>query len=160
MTEDTVVQNAIDALARQVVAEQAPAELPLFKATAARYREDPAGTLAAGSGSGSEKALGFGVETAVVLLAPFALELVKRTFTQLAEKLGDSAADSIAGKISALFGREKHDAPVSDPVEPLTPEQLALVSQTAREQAAHLDMPTAQAEALANAVIATLATHS
>lgn len=158
MTDDTAVQDAIDALARQVVAEQAPAELPLFNATATRYRQDPVGTLAASSKV--DERLGFGVETAVVLLAPFALELVKRIFTQLADKLGDSAADSIAGRVSALFRRDPHEGKSPEADVALTAEQLALVSQTAREQAAQLKMPTAQADALANAVIAALATRS
>ena len=157
MTNDTVIQDAVDALARQVVAEQSPAELPLFNATAARYRADPSGTLAAGGRV--DETLGFGVETAVVLLAPFALELVKRVFTQLADKLGDSAADSIAGRVSALFRPDPHEGKSPDADVALTPEQLALVSQTAREQAAHLTMPTAQADALANAVVAALATR-
>jgi hypothetical protein len=157
MTNDTVIQDAVDALARQVVADQAPAELPLFNATAARYRADPAGTLAAGSKA--DETLGFGIETAVILLAPFALELVKRVFMQLADKVGDSAADSIAGRVSALFGRNAKE-PATAPDVALTAEQLALVSQTAHEQAAHLKMPVAEADALANAVIAALATRS
>jgi len=157
MTDDTVIQDAVDALARHVVAEQAPAELPLFNATAARYRADPAGTLSAGSKV--DETLGFGIETAVVLLAPFALELVKRVFTQLVDKFGDSAADSIAGRVSALFGRDAKERAAPADV-PLTAEQLAVVSTTAREQAAQLKMPAAQADALANAVIAALATRS
>ena len=158
MADDTVIQEAVDALARHVVAEQAPAELPLFNATAARYRQDPVGTLAANSKV--DERLGFGVETAVILVAPLALELVKRIFTQLAEKLGESAADSIAGRVSALFNRDKHRESPEEAVSALTAEQLVLVSQTAREQAAHLKMPVAQADALANAVIAALATSS
>jgi hypothetical protein len=157
MSNDTAIQDAVDALARQVVAEQAPAELPLFNATAARYRADPVGTLAAGSKV--DERLGFGVEAAVILLTPFALELVKKIFSQLVDKLGDSAADSIAGRVSALFRRDAPEVQAADPHVPLTADQLALVSQTAREQAAHLEMPAAQADALANAVIAALATR-
>jgi hypothetical protein len=151
MADDTARQQATDALARQVLAGVSPAELPLFQATATRYHADPAGTLAVRT-KGDEK-LGFGVETAVVLLAPFALDLAKRLFTKVAEKLGDSAADGLAKRITGLFGGDhKPQGPA-----PLTPEQLALVDQIAREEAKELALPADRAEALADGMVAALA---
>jgi hypothetical protein len=158
MTDDAAVEGAVDALARQVIADQSPAELPLFAATAERYHADPASTLSAGSKT--DETLGFGVETAVVLLTPFALDLVKRIFTQLAEKLGDSAANSLAGRVSAMFHRDASSETAEHEPPALSAEQLALVSQTAREQAKHLRLPSAEAEALANGVVAALATRT
>jgi hypothetical protein len=160
MSSDAVDWTAIDALAREVIAEESPAELPLFNATAARYRTDPSGTLSAGSRT--DETLGFGVETAVVLLAPFAIELVKRIFTKVAEEVGDQAGESLAARITRMFHKDStpqgsdgvNDAPH------LTPEQLALVGRIAREEAAQLKLPEAKADALANGVVAALAVRA
>jgi hypothetical protein len=166
MADDSIRQQATDALAKRIVSEVSPAELPLFDLTAARYHADPAGTLDA-KGS-SDEALGFGVDTAVVLIAPFALDLVKRIISRIAEKVGDSAADSLAARIAHALGGKKAAAPAGPAPdaapdkgpEPLTPEQLALVDQTARAEAHHLKLPPDRADALANGVVAALATRA
>lgn len=155
MADDAARQEAMDALARQVVADVSPAELPLFDATADRYRADSEGTLAASSDS--DEPLGFGVETAIVLLAPFALEFVKGIFTRIAQKAGDGATDAIAHRISKLFGGAQPEP--AGPA-PLTPEQLALVDEAAREEARHLKLPPDRAKALADGVVAALATRT
>jgi hypothetical protein len=157
MTDTTEQRRAIDALAREVVAEVSPAELPLFGATAARYHADPAAALA--TGSHADETLGFGVETVAVLLAPFALDLVKKLFVTLAEKLGEGAADGIVQRVLARFGHDPQASAAATEA-PLTPAQLAIVGDTARTEAAQLALPPEQAEALANAVVAALATRT
>jgi hypothetical protein len=154
VADNALQDQAVDALARQVVSEVSPAELPLFTATAARYREDPQGTTH--PKSGADDSLGFGVETAIILVAPFAIDLVKHVFARLSDKLGDAAADSLAARITHLFGGS-HDSKVEDP---LSPEQLALIGDTAREEAAKLALPPDRAEALADGVVAALATRT
>ena len=107
------------------------------------------------------------MDTAVVLIAPFALDLVKRVITRIAEKLGDGAADSLAERIAHAFsgkkagpaGQPPDAAPDKEP-DPLTPEQLALVDQTARAEAHQLKLPPDRADALANGVVAALATRA
>lgn len=157
MASHSVRDQAVEALARLAVTDVAPAELPLFSASAARYRDDPRAALSPGGSGG--RALGFGVETAVVLVTPFALDLVKRLFTRLAEKLGDSAADSLAGRIMRWF-----DAGDTSPetVAPgaLSADQLRLVADVTRAEAASLQMPADQSKRLADAVIAALATRA
>lgn len=153
----TVREQAVDVLARQVVATVSPAELPLFRATASRYRTDPDGTLAVQPRA--DEALGFGAEAAVVLVTPFALDLARRLLTRLAEKLGDGAADTLAARILARLGAS--GAPAPAPRGPgLTAEQLAVVAQTTRAEAAEMALPPEQAERLADAVVATLATRA
>jgi hypothetical protein len=157
MAEDSVREQAVDVLARQVVAGVSPAELPLFRATASRYHADPEGTLAAKAKA--DETLGFGAEAAVVLITPYALDLAKRVLTRLAEKLGDGAADSLAARILKLFGageREKKAAAAA----PLSAEQLRLVGETARAEAGQLALPADQADRLADAVVAALATRA
>ena len=160
MSDPTVRDAAVEALARQVVADISPAELPLFAATAARYRADPAGTLAAAHPR--DEVLGFGAEAAVVLVTPFALDLVRRILGRLSEKLGDSAGDSLASRITAWFMRRPTGAagPTEVHTDPLSPEQLRLIAETARIEAASLALPADQAERLADAIVSTLATRT
>src|SRR4051794_5857885 len=130
MPDRPVQETAVEALARRVVADVSPAELPLFSATAARYRADPAGTLKP-KGAG-DAALGFGAEAAVVLVTPFVLDLVSRMLHRIGDKLGDSAADGIAARITHWFARKPEGAPKEPEPEPLTPQQLALIAETTR----------------------------
>jgi len=157
MPARTVRDQAIEALARRAVTDVSPAELPIFTATAARYRADPKGTMA--DATAGDRALGFGVEAAVILVTPFALDLVKRLFTRLSEKLGDSAADSLAGRITTLFGGRPDDGVSTEP-EPLSPSQLALIAETTRAEAAGLALAPEESDRLANAVVAALATRA
>lgn len=158
MAELSAQEQAVEALARQAVAQVSPAELPLFRATAARYREDPGGTLSPRS-AGSDT-LGFGAEAAVVLITPFALDLVKRIFTRISDKLGESAADSLAGRITTWFSGKDGQPPGDPGPEQLTAEQLALIADTTRIEAAALDLSPDEQERLADAVVASLATRT
>lgn len=156
MAELSIRDQAVEALARQAVATVSPAELPLFKTTAAQYRANPAAVTT--PRKGGPDTLGFGVETAAVLLTPFALDLVKRMFTKLSEKLGDQAADSLAARISKWFsGKPAETAPKA---EPLTSAQLQLIAETTRGEAAALALAAADSERLADAVVAALATRT
>lgn len=148
--------RAVDLLARQVVAEVAPAELPVFSATAKRYHEDPEAALTAKAKA--DETLGFGAESVVILLAPFALELAKRVLSKLSEKVGDEVGDSLASRVLGWFGRD--DSKDDKDVAALTADQLALVAQTARSEAAELSLPPDQSERLADAVVAALATRA
>jgi hypothetical protein len=156
MADRAVQDAAVEALARHVVADVSPAELPLFAATAARYRSDPAGTVK--PHRSGDPALGFGAEAAVVLVTPFVLDLVTRVLHRLTDKLGDDAADGIAARISRWFSR-KPSAEATAP-EPLTAEQLELIAQTTRAEAAELALAPEESKRLADAIVATLATRT
>lgn len=151
----TVRDHAGEALARAAVRGVAPAELPLFSASVARYEADPEGALR--GGTAGDRTLGFGAEAAVVLVTPYALELVKRLFGRLADKLGDSAANSLAGRISQWLGGDHAGKP--DEPAPLSADQLRLVAEVTRSEAESLALPADQSERLADAVIAALATR-
>ena len=152
-----VRQQAIDVLARQAVADVSPAELPLFRATAARYHQDPVGTLSVKTRS--DQALGFGAEAAVVLVTPFALDLVRRLFASLVEKVGDGVTDTLAERVLAWFGASDRASPPPE-APALSAETLALVAETTRDEATQLALPTDQAERLADAVVAALAVRA
>jgi len=166
----------VEALARQVVAEVSPAELPLFRATADRYFADPDGTLAVRGRT--DEPLGFGAETVVALVGPFALDLVRRVLGRLVERLGDAVADAAAERVlrrtgaggggvasagsasgSPGAGAGGGDSPAASGPDPLDPAQLALVRQVADEEARRLQLPPDRAQRLADVLVASIATR-
>jgi hypothetical protein len=159
----------VEVLARELVAEVSPAELPLFRATADRYFADPDGTLAARGRT--DEPLGFGAETAVALVGPFALDLVRRVLVRLVDRVGDAVADALAERVlrrspsgpgggaappTAASGSDSSAAAGPDPLDPA---QLALVRQVADEEARRLQLPPDRAQRLADALVASIATR-
>jgi hypothetical protein len=161
-------RGLVEELARDVVSQVSPAELPLFRATAAQYFADP--RRATSRREGADETLGFGAEAAVLLVGPFALELVKGVLTRLLGTVGNAAADGLASRLRrALAG----DKPAPGPAVPERPadaqqldaqqldaQQLALVRRTAADEARRLTLPEADASRLADAVVAALATRA
>jgi hypothetical protein len=166
----------VEALARQIVAEVSPAELPLFRATADSYFADPDGALAVRGRK--DEALGFGAETVVALVGPFALDLVRRVLGRLVDRLGDVVADAVAERVLRRTTTEGGGVASAGPAsgssgtnaggsggsaasgpEPLDPSQLALVRQVADEEARRLQLPPDRAQRLADALVASIATR-
>ncbi|MBA2740890.1 MAG: hypothetical protein H0U46_02645 [Actinobacteria bacterium] len=163
------------ALARSTVERAAPEEMVIFPAAGEAYLEgrDPS------KQTRGDPMLGFGVESAVILLTPVALTVAKdvlgflRTqFKKQADEHGDEAFDWLVKK---LFRRGDKKEPGADatadatatppptsapPVEPpeLTDEQLEEVRQLAIEKAKQLKLPKDKAELLADSLVGSLAT--
>ena len=64
----------VEALARSAVEQVAPEELPLFRATSEAYFADPSSLE---PGRSRDDMLGFGVDAALVLVSPVALQVAK-----------------------------------------------------------------------------------
>jgi hypothetical protein len=156
------------ALARSAVERAAPEEMVIFPAASEAFLEgdDPS------KRTRGDPMLGFGVESAVVLLTPVALTVAKDVLGFLREQLkkqadehGDEAFDWLVEKI---FRRgddkdaKKDEAPAvaAEPVEPaeLTDEQLEEVRKLAIEKAQLLKLPKDKAELLADSLVGSLAT--
>ena len=73
--------------------------------------------------------------------------------------MGDNAADGIAARISGWFSRKPEGGGAHDP-EPLSAEQLALIAETTRAEAAELALAPEESKRLADAIVATLATRT
>lgn len=162
-------ETLVVALARATVERAAPEELLLFPAVSEAYleRRDP---MRATPG---DPMLGFGVETAVVLITPIALTVAKDVLgflrVQLREqaaKHGDEAFDWL---VDRLLGRgDEKPAPGSEPAsddkvsapEPavLTDDQLEQVREFALEKAKQLELSDEKAELLADSLVGSLAT--
>ena len=148
--------DAVAALARAAIARTAPEELPLFRATSEAYFDDPASV---GRGGG-DTMLGFGVEAAVILVTPVALEVAKDVLVwlraQLAERAGDQGEAALDWVTAKLTGRSGDAA--ADDTESLTDDQLTQVRSLALEKAKQLKLPEAKAELLADSLVGSLAT--
>jgi len=148
-------------LARQLVVESAPEELPLFGATSEAYFESPEKTLE--RRGDKDEMLGFGVEAAVILLTPVALDVAKRVVLFLASEFQDAAkkesGQAIGDFVHGLFHRKEAKAePEKEAPPALTSDQLHEVREIAFARARQLDLPEDRAGLLADAVVGSLAT--
>jgi hypothetical protein len=155
------------ALARSAVERAAPEELVIFPAASEAFLEgdDPS------KKTRGDPMLGFGVESAVVLLTPVALTVAKDVLGFLREQLkkqadehGDEAFDWLVKKIFRR-GDDKAEAPAAASPPPdvaqateLTDEQLEEVRKLAIEKAKQLKLPKDKAELLADSLVGSLAT--
>jgi hypothetical protein len=149
---------AVVEVARELVARTAPQELPLFPATSTAYLDDPDSVLQ--PKERGDDMLGFGVEAAVVLLTPAALEIAKSVVKFLAAQvrgaLEQETGDAIAERIHTLLHPSAGGRGAAAPTR-LTEEQLAQVHELALEKARALDLPEAKAGLLADAMVGSLA---
>lgn len=146
-------------VARDIIGQTAPQELPLFRAISVAYFKDP-NKLPKQQG-GKDEMLGFGVGEVVVFLTPAVLvvvtEVVTFVTTTVKETLVQSGADLISDHVKDLFktshpeGKNEAGTP-----SPLTLQQISRVHQLAYEKFLKLKLPDAQANRLADAVVATL----
>jgi hypothetical protein len=145
-------------LARATVERAAPEELPLFAPMSEAYLADPA---ALERGRPRDEMLGFGVDAAVMLVTPVALQVARDVLGFLHEQLrararehGESAIDRI---VAPLVGK-KAPEDESEPVPELTDAQLEQVRALAFEKARSLKLSEARAELLADSLVGSLAT--
>lgn len=155
-TDDALVE----ALARSAVEQVAPEELPLFRATSEAYFADPASLEQRGSG---DDPLGFGVDAALVLVSPVALQVAREVIDFVAAKLRESAEEEGESAIKRLVARLVHgndkneDTDEGEQPAELTDEQLEQVRSVALEKARELKLSDAKATLLADSLVGSLA---
>jgi hypothetical protein len=161
------------ALARATVERAAPEELVIFPAASEAYLEgrDPTKTTR------GDPMLGFGVDSAVILLTPIALTVAKDVLgflrVQLRKQADEHADEGFDWLFKKLFRRGDEDKaaapsppgdksapapPAELPVAELTDEQLEEVRTLAIEKAKLLKLPKDKAELLADSLVGSLAT--
>src|SRR4051794_25670945 len=100
---DPVDHELVADVAQGLVANIAPQELPLFRATAAAYFENPQRVL--DSADEKDEMLGFGPGAAVALITPFALDMVSAVVGFLASQvrtaIESEAGDAITARVHA-----------------------------------------------------------
>ena len=102
-------------LARSVVSEIAPSELPLFEIMSKSFAANPKRVRIR---RGGDEELGFGIAESAMLVTPVALAAIREIALFLAEDfakaLSHAAADAVAARITKLFRREAGTPPLTD----------------------------------------------
>jgi hypothetical protein len=154
-------EQLIADIARDLVSQIAPQELPLFRPNSEAYFKDPEKALQ--SQSAKDDMLGFGAGDAVVLLTPIVLatlnEVVKFVVEEAKKSVQGEGAAWIQQAIKAMF-KKFHQSEAGDKKKPaaLTAEQLAQVRKIAFNKARQLKLSEDRAKILADAVVGSLAT--
>lgn len=175
MSAPTIDDALVAALARPAVAETAPEELPLFRATSEAYFHDPGSLTTKGS---RDEMLGFGVDAAMVLVTPIALSVARDVLNFVIEQVRaqsrEHGKDAIDRLTDRLLRRSSKPAvqpegqaatpatpagPAPEPEAPdLTKEQLEEVREFALEKAKQFELPPEKAKLLAESLVGSLAT--
>lgn len=158
MSGPAVDDALVAELARSAVAQAAPEELPLFRATSKAYFENPDALERQGTG---DEMLGFGVDAALVLVTPVALAVSRDVLNFVVAQVREQAREHGAEAIDRLFDRLlKRKEPAHAQAEPpdLTEEQLEEVRTLALEKARQLELAPEKAELLADSLVGSLAT--
>jgi uncharacterized protein YneF (UPF0154 family) len=156
---NTIQKELISDLARDLVAQIAPQEIPLFRAQSEAYFKDPAKALK--GETGKDGMLGFGAGEAASFLTPIILAVVVGTIKYITEEVKKSAATDnpkeTADIVKEMF--KKFRRPEKSKVEPtptLTPEHLQEIHQKVIIQAGQLKLSESRSKQLADALISSL----
>ncbi|MBQ1116484.1 hypothetical protein KBY56_27405 [Streptomyces sp. C3-3] len=136
---------------REVVAAVAPAELVLVDGLA--QFDDATAVRRLGGNGGRREPLGFGLGELAALAAP----VVWLVLDQTARKIAESAVDSSLSGTRSWLRRMRHRTEEPLAIPPLTAEQLAEVRTRVVETASQRGLSAAEAETVADAVVARLA---
>jgi hypothetical protein len=134
-------------LARRVIEQVAPEELPVFGVVEQAYRRNPAKVLA--GGRGRDEMLGFGVEFAGVLLTPVALAAI----TEVIRYLAGAVVGAVG--IKEWLRRRLHRGSTAD-LPQLSTEQLVQVREIVLAKALQAGVKEGRAKLLADAVAGAL----
>jgi hypothetical protein len=155
------MQNAVDTtlvtdVARDVLSEVAPQEVPILAAASKAYFDDPAAALR--QWQTRDDVLGFGLDSLTVLVTPAVLHIVSEVFESLlrvaTKAVEEGLSKEIPQVIRAMF-RRFHSA---DPDTPsvLTRQQIGLIHANVLQAAKKLRLPDVKAQSLADAIAAQL----
>ncbi|SAK90108.1 hypothetical protein AWB80_06381 [Caballeronia pedi] len=151
--EHTLIRD----LSRDVLTQIAPQELPLFKTVSAAWFADP--DAAKKASKNRDAALGFGPDGFSILFTPLILQVVSEIMPILggiALKATETAVgEEVSILVRKMFRRSEADAS-ADPAPVLTREQLGDVHQHVIAAGKRLRLESAQAQRLADAVVAQL----
>lgn len=149
-------QQLISEVARSLIADVAPQELPLFRANSDAYFKNSA--KAQQSQAAKDEMLGFGPGGEIVLLTPVALAVLSDVIPFLIDEVKKAvqteSAAWISDTVKAMF-KKFHLAEKAEKGKPLplTPEQLAQVRHIVIKKAHQLKLSDERAALLADTVV-------
>jgi hypothetical protein len=157
MAQTSTTDDAITALARRILEEVAPEELPSFGPSARAYLADRDRFLK--SQVAESQRLGFGVEMVVVLLTPAALEIARHVAEWLVAEFVaagvEEAGEAVRGQFRRILNGGGKDS--DQQRDALSKAQLVEIQRVATNAAVGLGIPPAQARILADATVGALA---
>jgi hypothetical protein len=159
-TMTSVENNQLIAdVARDVIAQTEPGELPLFRAIKTEYFKRPVEALK--NQSGRDELLGFGMGETVPLLTPAVLVVMSQVVAFLTEVVRQSVVEESASlineRVRRLFKKFRPEETRDELAPaPLTREQLVQVHKQAYEKFLELKLSGTRANYLADAVVASL----
>jgi hypothetical protein len=156
-----VAQNQLIAeLARDLVSQVAPQELPLYRVASEAYFKNPA-KIQAGQ-TGQDEMLGFGPGEAAAFLTPVILATLSAVITFLAGEVKKSLKEEAGGLVNeavkqmfTIFRQKEKESPPS-----LTPAQLAQVRAIVLKQANVYKLSESRSKLLADAIVGKLAINT
>ena len=159
--EGMVMENSADTVlvtevARDVLSEIAPEEMPIFPAASRAYFADPAAAVR--QLRAKDNVLGFGMEALAVAVTPAVLAILSEVFGFLTRVAAKAAEDELSKEIpqliKAMFKKFHSSAP--DVPSVLTREQMGQIHANVLVAAKKLRLPAEKAQSLADAVTAQL----
>jgi hypothetical protein len=157
---DLVDHQLIAQVARELVSDMAPQELPLFRANSEAYFKNPEQALA--GQPAKDDMLGFGAGEATVFLTPVVLAVateVVKFVTEEVKKSAQAEGSALVGDaVKAMFKKLRPPEKEKKTPPPLTAEQLAQVRAIALKKARQLKLSEDRARILADSVVGSLAT--
>lgn len=146
---DEVGRDLANAFAWSMAHTVAPEELPFFQDIATDFWSDPRAATAKG---GHGASIGFGFDEAMT--TTLLLAVATPVLESLATALGNAVKERVSPKVTGWIRRILGVGPrTPDPIPRLSPEQLAFVRSTTRDQALRSGMQAPQADLLADAVV-------
>jgi len=143
-------------IARDVLRDVAPAELPIFGPASKAYFHNPA--VALKEAHAKDSVLGFGMDLLPVLLTPVVLHILSQVLEILEDIATKALTESLRQEIPQILKSmfRKFYSPATDKPPILTREQVALVRANVLTAAKKQRVPLQKAEALADSIVAKL----
>lgn len=154
--DDSASAMFVGDIARDVLSEIAPQEIPIFAATSRAYFANPEAALQ--QLHSKDNVLGFGADAAGFLFTPAVLLVLSETFQYLLRVAAKATADGLAKEIPELIKAmfRKFQPSQLDAPSVLTKEHIASIHGNILVSAKKLRIPAEKARSLANAVTAQL----
>jgi hypothetical protein len=156
--EDSMYNQTVAEIARDVLIQLAPQEKALFRPISESYFRNPEKTLA--ENKAKDEMLGFGAAEAVTLLTPVILavsvDVIKFLVAEAQKALQSESSSLINETVKAWFGKFRQTDEKKTPP-PLTADQLEQVRKIAIKKAQQLKLSEKNTKLLADAIVGSLA---
>jgi hypothetical protein len=157
--EDSVYNQMVTEVARDLLTQLAPQEKALFRSISESYFKNPEKTLS--DNRAKDEMLGFGAAETVTLLTPIILavsgDVIKFLLVEAQKAMQSESTNLINETVKSWFGRFRQKDDKKSPP-PLTPEQLEQVRKIATKKAQQLKLSEKNTKLLAEAIVGSLAT--